>query len=153
MTTTKDTPLAPCPFCGSKAVALITCHESEPTNAGGRTVVCNGCQTCGPVMFPLKESVDEQLVAAWNRRVVRPAPAEGAYMATFDELVAFETWFYADETHDHYHAFSQPYALAYKAWKAALAQPHRPTLDDGKIRGTSSGPLADSDSQHDEVAK
>jgi Lar family restriction alleviation protein len=55
--------LAPCPFCGSKKVALpdgMECFEK-----GYIAVRCDDCQAEGPAIFKGKS---EDAVKAWNKR-------------------------------------------------------------------------------------
>lgn len=61
--------LAPCPFCGGAAKRL-TIGEDEPNNAGGDVICCSVCDASSHVEFGRKEN----LVSAWNRRAIQPAP-------------------------------------------------------------------------------
>lgn len=61
--------LLPCPFCGGKAELQ---EATEPGNEGGYFVGCLGCEACTRLWFPIKDSVERQVVEAWNRR--QPAP-------------------------------------------------------------------------------
>lgn len=42
--------------------------------------------------------------------------------ASYEELVAFEAWFYSVKEHAHWHAFTPAYALAYLAWQAGASR-------------------------------
>ena len=62
-----------CPFCGGKAEKLAA---EEPSSVGGYVlcgyvVQCKDCESSTRVWFPAKDSVDEILAQAWNRRAGR----------------------------------------------------------------------------------
>ena len=58
--------LEKCPFCGGKARMI---DVTEPSNIGGKVVQCDDCEASTRVWFPIKDSVDNILRDAWNKRV------------------------------------------------------------------------------------
>jgi Lar family restriction alleviation protein len=70
--------IAPCPFCGSERLSLITTTEGTPQNY----VVCGDCETEGPI-----ESDATDAEQAWNRRVAGPpSPAVNELRAQNERL-------------------------------------------------------------------
>ena len=69
--------LTPCPFCGGTARYVTIPNSETDVNGGGEYVECSVCECCTRLWFPLKESVQRQVVAAWNRRMLREPEPQG----------------------------------------------------------------------------
>lgn len=74
--------LKACPCCASGA-HFQKCETPDSENWGGKWVECRVCGLCTDIMFPLMDSVDEQLAEKWNRRPApEPATVSDADVAT-----------------------------------------------------------------------